>query len=465
MKRIFFFVIWVFFLLPSEAQLTMCSVFSDNMVLQQDTIVKLWGRGEVGGFVEIRTSWMEKSLKVKVDEDGKWSAMLKTLSADFKSHSVCLTQNGDSLCFSDIVFGEVWLCSGQSNMEMRMKGDYLSPVLGGPDAILNSNNTFLRICTIAKRTSGIELENCSAKWNKATSAVVANTSATAYYFGRQLQSTLGVPVGLIISSWGGANIIAFMSRGAVADFPQYVIPGIKEEKINVHKPIGIYNAMINPIVGYTMKGLIWYQGETNRKEPVLYRGLFKRMVEDWRAKWNTGNFPVYYAQIAPFLYNDGNSAYFREAQLQCEQEIDNSGMVCLLDVGERDNIHPMDKETVGRRFAQIALSRTYNVEGIYSYCPTLDSVKIQNSKILILFKNAENGLTTYGKTLNQFEIAGKDRLFYPAKANIVNFNQIITSSEKVPEPVAVRYGFSDYTCGTLYNVEGCPVSSFRTDDW
>lgn len=445
----------------------MPAIFTDRMVLQQNAEVKIWGTADAGLPVVLTASWAGGERQVVPDKSGTWSLLLQTLPADGKPCHLTISQGAEQRVITDILFGEVWLCTGQSNMEMKMKGYYGKPILGGPEAIANGANTQLRFFEVEKAFSPNEQADCKGKWLLATPATVANCSASAYYFGRQLQRTLGVPVALISAPWGGAAIEAFMSREALSAFPQRLIPKTKEEIKTPNKtPAVLFNGMINPIVGYALKGCIWYQGETNRSEPALYKQLYRAMLTDWRAKWGVGNFPVYYAQIAPFTYGDGNSAFMREAQAECEKEMENTGMITLLDVGEEWDIHPSNKEVVGFRFAVAALNRTYGVEGIASYGPTfksMDTVKMKG-KVILSFDHAEGGLTTYNQPLDQFMVAGADCVFYPAKADLSGAT-IIVGCEEVPHPVAVRYGFTDYVKGTLYNIEGQPASSFRTDRW
>lgn len=447
------------------SKLWMPVIFGDQMVLQQDTNVKIWGTAESDNPVVIKTSWDKQTYKVYPSKEGNWSCLLKTLPADFKSYQLTVKQGKEQLVFSDILFGEVWLCSGQSNMEMKMKGYYGKPIIGGQKAIADGKNEYLRFFEIAKKATHNEQLDCQGKWQNATHYNIANFSATAYFFGQQLQKTLQVPVALISASWGGASIVAYMSKDALDNFKEYSIPQKKED---IHSPImtptALFNGMIHPVIGYGMKGCIWYQGETDRKKPTLYKFLYKSMLSDWRSKWGIGAFPVYYAQIAPFDYKDGNSAFFREAQMQCQQENENTYMISLLDVGEKADIHPSEKETVGFRLTMAALDKTYKVEGIVSNGPIYKSMKVENEKAILSFEYAQNGLTTYGLYLDQFLIAGDNRIFYPATASIKK-GEVIVYNQNVPKPIAVRYGFSDYVKGTLYNIEGCPASSFRTDNW
>ena len=233
----------------------------------------------------------------------------------------------------------------------------------------------------------------------------------------------------------------------------------------------LYNGMLSPVVGYGIRGCLWYQGEANVDAPDLYTQLFPSLVSDWRKQWGIGEFPFYYAQIAPFNYNKGegkgkNSAYLREAQVKCLHLIPSSGMVVLTDVGDARTIHPMEKETVGNRFAYLALGRTYGKKGFPVTGPLYKSMQTEDDKIILSFDEMGKGLTTYRQPLNGFEVAGEDRVFHPAHARFgKDVQTVIVSSPEVEQPVAVRYAFKDYVKGCLYNMSGLPASSFRTDNW
>ena len=223
--------------------------------------------------------------------------------------------------------------------------------------------------------------------------------------------------------------------------------------------------MIAPMVGYAMRGGLWYQGEANRNQPKEYEQLMQALVANWREQWGTGEFPFYYCQIAPFNYGRGlNSAFVREAQFNAYQKISNTGMACLLDVGEKHNIHPGDKEAAGERLAYWALAKTYGHNGIAYSGPVLKEMNVEGNQVMLTFDHAENGLTTFGKKLEHFKMAGENQRFYDATA-IVTRKGITLISDRVEKPVAVRYAFDDFVIGELFNTEGLPASSFRTDDW
>ena len=283
-----------------------------------------------------------------------------------------------------------------------------------------------------------------------------------------LNRVLDVPVGLISTSWSGTRIEPWMTEESLSTFDWVKLPdkSSTETNIPVQTPTVLYNGMISPVAGFGIKGAIWYQGESNRLEPARYLELLPAMIKGWRAAWEIGDFAFYYAQIAPFDYGPGemSSAYLREAQLKAVDYIINSGMACLMDTGEKDNIHPADKKAAGDRLAFQALSKTYGIGGIACDGPVLKEMTVEGNIIKLTFDNAPFGLTSYGNELNSFEVAGATRRFYPAKAFITG-SGITVICPNVSAPVAVRYAFRDFVKGELFNTEGLPASSFRTDNW
>lgn len=456
-----------------SANITLPSIFGDNMVLQQKTDASIWGWAASGSNVQITGSWNNKKYSVKAGSDGKWKIKISTPVAG-GPFEITLT-DGHSITLKNVLIGEVWFCSGQSNMEMPMKGYKDQPIIGSNDAIFNSANNNIRIYTVPRSVQKQALDTSKTSyWKTATPENVNNFSATAYYFGRLLQQQLKVPVALINDSYGGSPAEAFMSRESLAAFPNIKVHDAgSTEKLSNKNATTLYNGMIHPIIGYSIRGCVWYQGETNYDRPIEYETLFPAMVSLWRKEWGQGDFPFYYVQIAPFNYRGYNvpvysekmnSAFLRDAQRKALNLIPASGMVVLMDKGEEGNIHPADKETVGKRLAYLALGDSYQFKGFGFQSPVLDSINIAGNIATLKFKYAPNGLTSYGKTLSQFEIAGADKIFRPAKA-VISRGNILVSSPDVPNPVAVRYAFRDFIVGELFNTEGFPVSSFRTDNW
>ena len=464
----------LFFYTTVHAQLKLPVLFSDNMILQQQSDVAVWGWDSPLKKISVSTSWNNKIYTVQVNADGKWKLKIKTIAAG-GPYSIEIKDNQTSKKINNVLLGEVWLCSGQSNMEMPVKGFKDSPVWGSNEAILRSANPNIRLIKIP-RSSKISPQDTAraAMWQEANPESVANFSATGYYFGKLLQQILGnTPIGLINVSYGGSKVEAWMNRESLEEFTDIRLPKPADSvKAGNQTPTGLFNGMLNPVIGYTIKGCIWYQGESNYDQPVQYQSLFTAMVKEWRALWQQGEFPFYFTQIAPFNYaslphyHSGgkyNSAYLRDAQRKSLKTIPDAGMVSLMDLGEENTIHPMHKEEVGNRLAYLALIKTYNIKGFSGICPVFDTLIISKNTATVKFLNAPNGLTTFGKELTQFEIAGADSIFYPAAAAISK-GTVLVSSPLVKEPVAVRYAFKDFIKGELYNTEGLPVTSFQSDN-
>lgn len=455
-----------------SAEISFPAFISDGMVLQQQTNVPLWGKADNNSDITVTTSWDGKKYNTHSTENGKWKLSVTTPKAG-GPYSITFETTGGTTSLNDILIGEVWLCSGQSNMEMPMKGFKNQPVEGSNMDILKSTNPNLRLFTV-KRNSTIDLqEDVSGEWYSAQPASVREFSATGYYFGNLLQEMLNVPVGLINASWGGSWIESWMDTKMLSSFSEVDIPAddsdIKEKN---RTPTTLYNAMIAPLAEYGIKGVIWYQGESNYDRHETYTSLFKTMVDGWREKWNQGQFPFYYCQIAPYEYGlitpEGeepiNSAYLREAQLKAESLIENSGMAVLLDAGMEKGIHPAEKRVAGERLALHAFTKTYSVEGVTADSPVYKEMSVTGDTCIISFDRADMWLTAREGELNYFTVAGEDRVFYPAKAWISR-SKVYVKSETVKHPVAVRYAFENYVNGDLFGTEGLPVSSFRTDDW
>jgi sialate O-acetylesterase len=359
-------------------------------------------------------------------------------------------------------------------MEMPMKGFTGEPVQGSNEDILRSRNSSLRLITVPRSSDVKPLDDFKAQWLEANPESVSAFSATAYYFGRLVNEILGVPVGLVHVSYSGSSIEAWMHESWLKPFNVKGIPVTKDSiRVPNRTPTALFNGMLSPVVGYTMKGCLWYQGESNYTDPDTYEKLFETMVKEWRASWNIGEFPFYYAQIAPFDYSrftpgDNreilNSAYFREAQRKCMKTIPNSGMAVLMDTGEKNSIHPSRKKEAGTRMAYWALAKTYDIKGLGYASPSYDTMTVTGNKAVISFTNVANGITSFGKELTCFEMAGPDKHFYPATA-VLGRKSVTLTSPQVAEPVAVRYAFKDFIVGDLFSTEGLPVSSFRTDNW
>ena len=336
---------------------------------------------------------------------------------------------------------------------------------GGLDAIVNSKNDRIRFFTVKQNTSLKPLDNVKGRWEKAAPSTSGSFSAVGYFFAQQLEKVLDVPIGIVVTAWGSSTAEAWSDDKTLNDLGITIPNEIAE--MPQKTPTVLYNAMMHPLIGYGIKGVLWYQGEANRRNANEYEKIVNTMVTSWREQWNIGDFPFYFAQIAPFNYGKNNSAFLREAQLKSSQNLQNAEMVVTLDVGDCTQIHPSKKREVGKRLSYIALAKDYGISGYDFKSPTLTNYFIEKQEIILTFSNRIQLNRNVGTSEN-FEIAGTDMIFYPANAFIKSpyhkDQKVRVFSEKVPDPKAVRYGFKNCVIPTLFGRNGLPVSSFRTDN-
>jgi sialate O-acetylesterase len=386
-------------------------------------------------------------------------------------------QSATTIQLHNVWIGEVWLASGQSNMSMQLKGYHHQPVQGSTEAMLNSTNRKIHFINIPEMAAYKPQENFEAQWMVASIETAGTCSAVGWFFADLLHKQLNVPIGIINASYGGSNVETWMPPAACKQFKDIIIPPESNETSPwIHNvPTLLYNGMIHPLVGYGIKGLIWYQGESNITNVPRYPSSVAAMVNGWRKEWDRGEFPFYFAQIAPYDYKVWTfftpqwpeiSAYQREAQMKSKQLIKNSAMAVLLDVGDEIQIHPARKKEVGERLALLALAKTYGKKGFEFESPEYEKMEIRGDKAIIYFSGQFMGLTSYEKPLQLFEIAGDNKVFVKAQAYIDGkTGTVVVSSPLIKEPKAVRYAFKDFVVGELFGTGGLPVSSFRTDEW
>jgi sialate O-acetylesterase len=657
--------------LESKA-LELPAIFGDNMVVQQKTETPIWGKASAGENIEITSTWGEKTT-LKAKNNGEWMAKIKTPEAG-GSYELTIKGKNSEITFKNVLIGEVWLCSGQSNMEMPLMGwPPLDTIKDSEEEIKNACHPEIRFFTVSRAVSAKPKEDCKGTWAECSPETAKNFSATAYFFGREIHEKLGIPVGLINSSWAGSPAESWTSPGYIGkvdDFSEFAenldelasfeaeyikwlsshplikpvgedelagqdvsfadtscrlsglndcqwkemclptlwenadlgifdgvvwfrkeinIPKVWEGKdlmlelgpiddidityfngqkvgahermgfwaanrkykipselvkkgrnvlavrvidtqggggiygeqeqmkiypadnknnqpiklagtwkylpvaqyregifyvfgvekndffttkpafngINYHTPTVLYNGMIAPIAPYVIKGVIWYQGESNVGRHKQYKQLFPAMIKSWRASWKQGNFPFYFVQIAPYIYDgeeDPASAKLREAQMEAMSSVPNTGMAVTLDIGNVNNIHPPDKIDVGRRLALWALAKDYGKEDIVYSGPIFKEMVKKGSRITLYFDHIGSGLVAKGDTLTGFKVAEEDKVFVDAEAYIKG-NTVIVYSKEAYDPVAVRYAFTNGSEASFFNKEGLPASSFRTDDW
>lgn len=447
-----------------HAELKFASLFSDNMVIQRDSRVPVWGFAEPLTEVAVQGSWSKRWYKAISDSTGTWKVYIETPPAGGPFSIRCKGKSSKAE-IRNVLSGEVWLCAGQSNMEMTVRGSLNQPVLHANDILMNAENDQIRLMRIARNAQLIPQDTCNGQWKAASSVSIRYFSLVGYLFAKTLHEQLKVPVGIVETSWGGSAIQPWMSRKCLESMDIPVPDDFHNFKVHRRAPSSLYNGMIAPVAGFGIRGFLWYQGESNVGNPDLYRRLLPEMVKDWRKSWNNDTLPFYYVQVAPYDYPNGNGALLREAQLKASKDIPYSGMAVITDAGIEKCIHPSDKSIVAKRLIYWAMNRTYGKRAIACDFPEIESYTVKDGKMTLLFKNAPNGLTSYNKPITLFEVAGEDKIFYPANAEIGKQKGIVVWSDKVEHPVAVRYGFKSWIEGELYSTEGIPVPSFRTDNW
>lgn len=453
----------------ARAETRLHPLFTDHMVLQQNSKAPVWGWAKPGEKITVKGSWSAKATgSVKADESGKWKVILPTNKAGgpYKVE----VQGENLITLNDVMLGEVWICSGQSNMAWPLGiHQGLTPVDNAEQEVANANYPNIRLYIVERVAKDEPQETCAGNWQMCDSKSVHNFSAVAYFFGRHLNQTLNVPVGLIMTAWGGTPVEHWTSERALMSHPE-LQAGVMKRKAQPTDQFGqkhsvLYNGMIAPLIPYAIRGAIWYQGESNVGRAYQYRSAFPLMIQNWRDDWKQGDFPFYFVQIAPFsgYGGQGLSAELREAQMMT-LSMKNTGMVVVTDLTPNlGDIHPSAKQDVGKRLALWALAKTYGKKVTYSG-PLYRSMKIEGNKIRLFFDHVDGGLVLKGDALTEFQIAGSDQQFHPATA-VIEGRTVVVYSDKVPNPAAVRFGWGDASVPNLFNRAGLPASPFRTDQW
>ena len=471
-KNLLFSVLFIF-ISNLNAQIELGPLFSDDMILQRNSQVSIWGSTKENEKVSITSSWNNNEVITKADNNGNWTAYISTPDAG-GPYEIKISSKKNILNLTNVLIGEVWVASGQSNMQMALYGGGREPVLRSIDMIAQAKNPNIRLFTVKHNSSISPIKELKGKWLVSSPANVSAFSAVGYSFADYLNTVLDIPIGIINTSWGGTPAEAWTDKKTLdSNFEKSQIRNNHKDKVVQHNPSGLFNAMINPLIPFKIRGAIWYQGEGNVSRANNYTKLMNKMIEGWRSNWGQGSFPFYFVQLAPFSYNGINntaSAYLREAQLHTMLQTENTGMAVTLDIGSEKTIHPPEKILVGKRLAYWALVKDYNLGGISFSGPIYKSLNINGDKVIVNFDYAQNGITSYNKAIVGFEIAGEDKIFYPANAKVIrgygsNRSKLEVSSDSVKKPVAVRYGWKNYLKGNLYNTQGLPASSFRSDNW
>ena len=479
-------IILLTFASPVSAQrntktLKLAGMFANDMVLQQQTDAAIWGTGKPGDTVSVNPSWTEDVSTATADDDGRWKTTIRTPAAG-GPFNITIRSGAESIELGNVLSGEVWICSGQSNMQWKMRGFGVKHFKEDVD---KANHPNIRFCNVPQILSLKPQDDVRTSWSVCTPKTALEFSATAYFFGDMLREELDVPIGLISTSWGGSPVESWISQDALAEFNRFDqryadYPDLIEKHGPLHRrgrdtpkpikysmPSVLYNNMIHPLAPFAFRGVIWYQGESNVDQPALYGKLFPKLIESWRQEWGQGDFPFYYVQIAPYHYRNKKrpAALLRESQLKT-LEVANTGMVVTMDIGNPNNIHPKQKKPVGQRLARLALAKDYGRDDLVFSGPQYVSHEVtETNKIRLRFQHLGGGLASRNeKPLSHFQIAGEDQIFYPAQA-VIDGDTVVVHSEAVRSPVAVRYAWGNSDQPNLMNQAGLPASSFRTDTW
>ena len=471
MKKLILAVVAVLLSWGASAAIVLPKVLGSNMVLQQNSEVNLWGKADANKNVTITVSWQKGKIKTVADNEGKWAVKVATPAASWDKHTITIS-DGEAVTLEDILIGDVWVTSGQSNMEMPVKGWNGQPVENANEYIYSAAKYAdkIRLFTVQKaRSYNADKEDCEGgEWQKASPASVANMSAVGYLFAYNLIESVNIPLGIITSNWGGTRIESWMPMSALKEI---LTPEQLEAKHNTSiKPTELYCAMIAPIRNFTARGFLWYQGCSNLHDESHYDVMMARMVKQWREDWGDkdNSMPFYYAMIAPHSY--GNSRGFDypefvECQLRALEQIPNSAMAGNTDAADEFCIHPAKKNEIAQRMAAFALRDVYGQGGVDVIAPTYASHRVNGSNIFVKFNNTGAGLCPgSGKPIAGFEIAGADKVFHSAEARLEG-GEVKVWSNEVKEPVAVRYAFRNYIPCNFMNIMGQPVVPFRTDNW
>ncbi|MDF1816894.1 MAG: sialate O-acetylesterase [Verrucomicrobiales bacterium] len=483
-----------------QAELKMSSVFGDHMVLQRDMDLKVWGWADAGQDVSVEIDGQKVS--GKAGDDGRWEVKLTPLATNAEGLEMKISAGEETKTFSDILVGEVWVCSGQSNMQWAVGQSYDADL-----EALTAKFPKMRLITVPQVGTQEIQNDFDGKWEACTPETVPGFSAVGYYFGKQLLLTLDIPIGLIDNAWGGSAAEAWVRRDILEADPKYAayieqwknteatydyeaeVAKWKEKAaaakaegkpFNVraprnhlagqHRPGNLYAGVLHPVIGYGIRGAVWYQGESNAGRAWNYRDLFPLMISHWREEWGQGDFPFYWVQLADFRAEvaapePSEWAVLREAQ-SYSLKLPNTGQAVIYDIGEGRDIHPRNKEDVGKRLARIALNRDYGMTNIPYKNPSFSSMEIKGKEAILTFENVGSGLYTFDvKEATGFIIAGEDQVWHNAKATVLGKDKVKVWSDAVPNPVAVRYAWATNPIANLRSRENLPADPFRTDSW
>ena len=458
-----------------QAKVRLPHVIGDNMVLQQNTQARLWGWAKPGKTVKVSVSWSDVTYSAKAGKDGKWLVSVATPSASYTPLSITF-DDGEPTTLHGVLSGEVWVCAGQSNMEMPVRGFGNCPVEGYNQAVTDAVHSkgihYVKIPSVMSMTP---LEDAQCEWRECNPFTVGEASAVGYFFARVMNRTLDVPVGLVMANKGGTRVESWLTRENLQRHTTETLDSlemVKRFSWDYHRPLLWGNGTFNPILNYTVKGILYYQGCSNVGDPGnQYSERLALLAKQWREQFGLGEIPFYFVQIAPYYYDDDvngvSGALLREQQQRAASLIPNSALVCTNDLvypWETQQIHPCQKQPVGERLAYIALNKNYGMHTLMCESPSFKELTISNDTCYVRLQNDYDGISRY-EDIQGFEVAGADKVFHPAKAYYYWTKGIIITCDEVKQPVAVRYCFRNFQLGNVANQAGLPLFPFRTDNW
>ena len=480
-KQLLSLVLLVVVALSAQAKVKLPHIIGDNMILQQNTEARLWGWDQAGKKITVTVSWSDKTYTAKTDKDGRWLVKVQTPAASYTPLSITF-DDGEKTTINNVLSGEVWVCAGQSNMEMPVKGFGNCPVEGYNDEVINSRQYrgihYVKVPSVMSMTPQ---DDANCQWCEIGPQTVGDASATGYFFAQVVNRALDIPVGLILANKGGTRVESWLTRENLQKYTNESLDSmeiVKAHSWDYHRQLVWGNGTFNPILKYTVKGIIFYQGCSNVGDPGnQYSERLALLVKQWREQFGLGEIPFYFVEIAPYHYdnvNATNGALLREQQFVAAQIIPNSALVCTNDLAypyETTQIHPAQKKPVGQRLAYLALNQTYGMGNVWCKSPTFKDMKVVGDAIHIHL-NDDYGSINRFEGIEGFEVAGADKVFHPAKAE--HFwrpggdywdETIKITCPEVKEPVALRYCFKNFQLGNLKNGAGLPLFPFRTDKW
>lgn len=460
--------------LASQAKVTPMSLISDNMVLKQNSSPKLSGTATPGADITVDVSWDNKNYTGKADANGHWTVRINTPTGSFDPQSITIS-DGTPLTINNVRIGEVWLASGQSNMQMPLKGFGGCCTQGGFDEIAASGQYADKVSfyMVPLTQSYTPVERLDLKWEIPSPETSPEFSAVAWHYAKRMSDVLGVPVGIVNAAYGGARVESWTPRDILESYPDVSLdPADVEAMTHYLRPLLMYNAMFNPVKDYTYSGIIWYQGCSNVGAHDTYADRLATMIKRWRSDIGEGDIPFYAVEIAPYEYDPNNedvAPLLREAQWKAVAMVANADMICINDLiepFERFNIHPSRKAEAGKRLCDLALNKTYGKKQFPCQSLKYKGHRIQDGAVWVAIETGPDGICR-NYDIQGFEVAGSDKVFHPADSVWLNWqtNEIVASSKAVPEPVAVRYCWKDFQSGTLYSGNYLPMIPFRSDDW